>query len=59
MQPIYPFVRRISTQNRRRKPYPRQTWSVLDHPLRRHGHSKFDISRGLHLGPPFWGKGRS
>jgi len=36
-----------------------RTWSEWDHPLRRYGQSKFDISRGVHLWPPFWGKARS
>jgi len=30
-----------------------------DHPLRRYSHSKFEISRGVHLEDPIWGKGRS
>jgi len=36
-----------------------QTWSGSDHPLRRYGHSKFDISRWGAFGTPFGGKGRS
>jgi len=29
-----------------------QTWSGVDHTLRRYGHSKFDIAQGVHSGPP-------
>jgi len=35
-----------------------QTWNGSDHPLRKYGYSKFDVSRGVHLEPPFWGTGR-
>jgi len=34
-----------------------RTWSESDQPLRRYGHSKFDISQGVHLRPPIFGKG--
>jgi len=34
-----------------------RTWSESDHPLRRYGHSNFDISQGVHLRPPILGEG--
>jgi len=33
-----------------------RTWSESDHPLRRYGQSKFDISQGVHLRPQFGGR---
>jgi len=35
---------------------PNMQW--IGSPVAGYGHSKFDISWRVHLGPPFWGKGR-